>query len=154
MKKIISLCIVMCCLFSITGCSYSKDEIVDKFNQVLQELGDDTLTRDRDLQGEREFGEDSYVGTYRADYDSFTGEEKLFGGTSLERTSGNEIHISCDLDIAGGKAKLLLLTGDEEPQILCDTSTSYSDTLELPSASNYIIIQTENFTGSVDLTVE
>ena len=127
---------------------------MDKFNQVLQELGDDTLTRDRDLQGEREFGEDSYVGTYRADYASCTREERLFGGTSLERTSGNEIHISCDLDIAGGTAKLLLLTGDEEPQILCDTSTSYSDTLELPSASNYIIIQTENFTGSVDLTVE
>ena len=154
MKKIISLCIVICCLFSITGCSYSKDEIIDKFNQVLQAVGDDTLTRDRDLQGDRVFGEDNYVGTYQADYDSFTGEEKLFGGTSLERTSGNEIHISCELDITGGKAKLLLQTGDEDPQILCDTSTTYSNTLELPSASNYNFLQTENFTGSVDLTVE
>lgn len=152
MKKFILLCLALSCLLILSGCS--KDEIVENYNQVLQEIGDNALSRDKELQGTRKFGEDSYIGTYQADYDNFTGEERLFGGTSLERASGNEICISCDLDMEAGKAKLCLLTGNEEPQILCDTSTSYSNTLELPSASNYIILQTENFTGSIDLTVK
>ena len=50
-------------------------------------------------------------------------------------------YISCDLQIADGTVKLLLQTGDSDPQILFDEDSSYSDTIELPAASNYIVIE-------------
>ena len=96
--------------------------------------GDSGLTKDKELQGKRKFGTDSYVGTYEADYDSFSGEEVLFGGTALERDTGNEIEISCDTNITDGTLKLILKTGSDDPQILFDTLQSYSETIELPSA--------------------
>ena len=124
MKKVISLFLIMCCLISMTACS--KDKIVEQYNQALQAVGDNGLTNNNELQGKRNLGADSYVGTYEADYENFSGKETLFGGTALER----------------------------EPEVLCDTENSYSATLELPSASNYIIVEAENFTGSLDLTIE
>ena len=96
----------------------------------------------------------SYVGTYEADYENFSGKETLFGGTALERDDGNKIKISCKIDTASGALKLILQTGANEPEVLCDTESSYSATIELPSASNYIIVEAENFTGSLDLTIE
>ena len=63
-------------------------------------------------------------------------------------------YISCDLQIADGTVKLLLQTGDSDPQILFDEDSSYSDTIELPAASNYIVIESENFTGTVNREYE
>ena len=71
------------------GCS--KEEIINGYNQILQEVGDDVLTADRKLQGERSFGVDSYVGEYEADYEEFDKEEVLFGNTSLNRAAGDTI---------------------------------------------------------------
>lgn len=135
-----------------TACS--KDEIVEQYNQALQAVGDNGLTNNNDLQGRRNLGADSYVGTYEADYENFSGEEVLFGGTALERDDGNEIKISCNMDKTSGTLKLILQTGTNDPEVLCDTETSYSETIDLPSASNYIIVEAENFTGSLDLTIE
>lgn len=152
MNKKIILFLVMCCLISMSGCS--KEEIVDHYNQVLQVAGDNGLTKDKELQGKRKLGTDSYVGTYKADYDGFSGEEVLFGGTALARDAGNKIEIACDTDITDGTLKLILKTGADDPKILCDTLQSYSDTIELPSASNYIVVEAENFTGSFSLTIQ
>lgn len=113
MKKFLALCLVLCCLFSMSACS--KDEIVERYNEALQAVGDNNLTSDRKLQGDREFGEDSYVGTYQSEYDDFSGKEIIFGGTSLERDSGNEVNISCNLNIEDGSIQLLLQTGDNDP---------------------------------------
>ena len=152
MRKVIALCLILCCMFSLCACS--KDEIVEQYNEALQAVGDNNLTNNKDLQVTRQLGEDSYVGTYQADYDDFTGKEIVFGGTSLERDAGNEINISCDLQITDGTVKLLLQTGDSDPQILSNEDGSYSDTIELPAASNYIVIESENFTGTVNLTIK
>lgn len=152
MKKVISLFLIMCCLISMTACS--KDEIVKQYNQALQAVGDNGLTNSNELQGKRNLGADSYVGTYEADYENFSGKETLFGGTALKRDDGNKIKISCKIDTASGTLKLILQTGADDPEVLCDTENSYSATLELPSASNYIIVEAENFTGSLDLTIE
>ena len=68
MRKIIPLFLIICCLISMTACS--KDEIVEQYNQALQAVGDNGLTNNNDLQGRRNLGADSYVGTYEADYEN------------------------------------------------------------------------------------
>ena len=128
MKKLIPLFLMLCCLVSVTACS--KDEIVSNYNQALQSIGDKGLTDDKDLQGKREFGIDSYV------------------------DNGNKIEISCDIAAQTGNLKLILQTGTDEPKILCDTESSYNDTIELPSASNYVLIEADNFTGSLKLKLK
>ena len=152
MKRIVPLFLIVCCLLSLTACS--KDEIIGHYNQALQAIGDDALTGSGELQGRRRQGADSYVGTYEAEYEDFSGREILFGGTALEREGGNEVSISCDIDGEDGELTLLLQTGAEEPVVLCGAGRSYSGTVELPPASNYIIVEAEGFTGSLNLTVE
>ena len=152
MRKIILLLLMMCCFISMTACS--KDEIIEQYNQALQALPDTGLTDKKELQGKRSPGTDSYVGTYEANYEDFSGEEVLFGGTALERDGGNEIEISCHMDTESGTLKLILQTGADEPEILCDTEDSYSGTIDLPSASNYITVEAENYTGTLELTVQ
>lgn len=152
MRKIAVLCLISICLISISACT--KKEIVNRYNQVLQDVGKSNLTSDKKLQGERKFGKDSYVGSYEADYKKYSGEEKIFGGTALERNTGNEISIDGNIRIEEGKIRLLLQTGDDDPKVLFEAQGSYSDTIELPSASNYITIQADNFTGVIDLNIK
>ena len=152
MKKAITFFLIACCLLPLAGCS--KDQVLGRYNEVLQAVGEATLTGSGDLQGERSFGADHYVGSYAADYEAFSGEEVLFGGTALEREGGNEITVSCQIESTDGSIRLIYQTGAEEPEILCDTAGMYTGTIQLPAASNYIIVEMENFTGSLDLTIE
>lgn len=151
-RKCLALCFVLCCLFSLAACT--KEEVTAQYNETLQAIGDENLTSDANLQGERRFGEDSYVGTYQAEYAGFTGEEIVFGGTAVEREAGNEVKLSCDLTLAEGTVQVLFQSGDNPPEVLCDTAGSHTATLPLPSGGNYLIVQAENATGSIRLTVE
>lgn len=153
MKKSIPFLTIACCfVFVLAGCT--KDEIIDGYNQTLQEVGDNALTRDSRLQGDRSFGSDSYVGNYSADYDDFTGTETLFGGTALERDDGNEIEVTCTLNITAGTAKVVFKSGTDAPQVLIESTGNYSETIELPSASNYIAVDASDFTGSIALKIK
>ncbi len=153
MKKIVYFFLIICCFaFIFTACT--KDEIPDHYNQALQEAGDESLTRDKELQGQRSFGEDSYVGSYSAEYEEFTGTETLFGGTALEREGGNEIKITCELKITSGTARLGLQSGTGRPQTMTESTGNYSETIKLPSASSYIILDGDGFTGSIELEIK
>ena len=135
-----------------TACS--KSQVLEDFDNVLQAVGSAVLTDSGDLQGRRRFGADSYVGSYEAGYESFSGWEVLFGGTGLGRELGNEIRISGTLRTKGGTLRLMLQSGADEPVVLCDAAGPFSATVELPPASNYIFVTAEGFTGSLDLTIE
>ena len=141
MRKCLAIGLLFCALCALAGCS--DEEVVTQFNEVLQAAGEKVLTSEADLQGTRTFGEDGYVGTYQAQYDGFT-----------ERDAGNEVTLSCTLTLAEGTAQVLFQSGDHPPEVLCDTAGSHSATLSLPSGGNYIIVQAENATGSIQLTVE
>ena len=100
MKKAITFFLIACCLLPLAGCS--KDQVLGRYNEILQAAGEATLTGSGDLEGERSFGADHYVGSYAADYEGFSGEEVLFGGTALEREGGDEITVSCQIESTDG----------------------------------------------------
>jgi len=149
MKKIMLLFMTVILLSCLFGCS--KDEILDNYNSVLQTTGDIQLTRDASLVGKREYGVDHYTGNYKADYEKFSGEEILFGGTSIEREAGKKITLSCDLEIKEGVAQLLLISRSDKPKILYEVSGTYEEVITLPDGGNYIGVYGENFTGSIIL---
>lgn len=150
--NIIMSFIVICCIISLGACT--KDKIIDSYNNTLQAFSKIGLTSSRRLQGRRKFSDDTYVGTYKAKYESYTGVEYLFGGTALERNNGNNIVINCTLTNESGNAKLFFKSGSEEKQILLENDGEYSEEIELPAASNYIGIECDNFKGSIDINIE
>uniref|UniRef100_UPI003FEFAD7C hypothetical protein n=1 Tax=Dysosmobacter welbionis TaxID=2093857 RepID=UPI003FEFAD7C len=97
---------------------------------------------------------DDYTGSYTADYEDFSDTEYLFGGTSIKREAGKELSIDCALEVTDGTAKVFWISGADEAVTLLETTGTYSDTITLPEGGNYIGIECENFTGSIELNME
>lgn len=154
MKKqlFISAAIVLLTVGLFAGCT--KDEILGTYNHAIQAAGDAQLTSSWSLEGKRKYGVDHYTGTYTADDEDFSGTEYLFGGTSIEREAGNEIEITCNLNITEGTAKLVSQSGADDPQTLIESTGEYSETIELPPAGNYIVVEGNGFTGSIELEIK
>lgn len=54
----------LCLAFAVTGCSGDnlKDSVINGFNDMLQHFSKYALTDEKDLQGDKTKGEDTYTG--------------------------------------------------------------------------------------------
>lgn len=158
-KVIISLILVLCLTFCVAGCSSNhdegslKDNLIDGWDNWLQSFSKHALTKEKNLQGEKDKGDDAYTGTYTATYDEFNGKEFIFGGTALERGNGNQLTVTYTITIDEGTAELYWIAGGDEYTIANDNS---EDTKEytISSGDNYIVLKGEDFSGTLTLTVE
>ncbi|MDO5400755.1 MAG: hypothetical protein Q4F17_07235 [Eubacteriales bacterium] len=153
MKKVsvfLSLILIGC--FLLSGCT--KDEILDYYNHVVQSAGSVELTGKFSLNGKKENGMDDYTGTYKADYEHFSGTEYVFGGTSIKREAGKEISVTCTLEVFSGAAKVFWISGDNAAVPFIETTGTFSTTMTLPDGGNYIGIEGEDFTGRLELKIE
>lgn len=73
-----------------------------------------SINSDKDLQGDRTLGGDTYTGSYTTEYEDFIGEEYLFGGTGLDRKDGNEITVAFNLTITSDTAELCWISHEDE----------------------------------------
>ena len=128
-KSLVALSLALCMVLCFAGCSSNNDEgslkdnLVNGFNNWLESFSKHTVTKDKNLQGERENDIDEYTGSYTASYDGFNGEEFIFGGTALERDNGSNLEATYSLTITSGKATLYWLSSGEE-HIICLLYTS------------------------------
>ena len=153
MKKVVlTLCLIILGASVLSGCT--KDEVLDQYNNIVQSAGSIALTGNSSLQGTKEKGIDDYTGTYTADYENFSDTEYLFGGTSIKREAGKELSIDCTLEVTEGTAKVFWISGSDEAVTLIEATGTYSDTITLPDGGNYIGIECESFTGSIELNIE
>ena len=119
-KIALSLMLVLCLTFCVAGCSSNhdkgnlKDNLIDGWNSWMQSFSKHALTKEKDLQGEKEKGDDAYTGSYTATYDGFNGKELIFGGTALERENGNHLKVTYTLTIEKGTAELYWIAGNDE----------------------------------------
>ena len=144
-KIVLSLCLILLGASVLSGCT--KDEVLDQYNNIVQSAGSIALTGNSSLQGTKEKGIDDYTGSYTANYEDFSDTEYLFGGTSIKREAGKDLSIDCALEVTEGTAKVFWISGADEAVTLIETTGTYSDTITLPDAGNYIGIECENFTG-------
>ncbi len=178
MKKYFGIiCVLLCCILPLSGCNNiykalsdgtekilntasdavgdkPKEAILDALESFNESAGSTLLTKDKALQGERNYGEDDYTGAYTADYDKFSGTEILFGGTTIERENGNILSINCSIKIESGKAIIFQRSGNNDPVVILDADDDYSGTIEVGNGGNYIGVYTENFTGSIAISIE
>ena len=158
-KTVLSFILAVCLIFSFAGCSSEhdkgslKDNLIDGWDNWMQSFSKHALTKDKDLQGERTKGSDTYTGTYTATYDGFNGKEFIFGGTALERKNGNRLQVTYKLTVEDGSAELNRIAGNDEYSI---ANSNSKDTIiyTISSGDNYIVVKGDNFRGSLELTVK
>lgn len=126
---------------------------VNGWDRWIQSFSKHVLTKEKDLQGEKDEGVDSYTGTYTATYDGFNGKEFIFGGTALERENGNQLQVTYKLTIEDGSAELNWIAGSDEYSVANGDSEDTKEYTVL-SGDNYIVLKGENFSGSLELTVK
>ena len=131
-----------------------KNALLDAYDSLVDAAGSWALTPEGSLQGERVPGEDDYTGIYAADYEDFSGTELLFGGTTLDRESGDTVEVTCSLAIEEGEAAVFLRSGSEGPVILLSESGDYSGTIEVGGGSVYLDVWAEGVTGSVSIQLQ
>ena len=149
MKKFIIVIFVIICTIFLTGCS--KDRVIKIFDDASKKFGDEILTKDNDLIGKRSFGIDHYTGTYVSSYENITKKETIFGGTTLNRDEDN-IHIKIYLEKVSGEITIKMNLNEEE-KILTKDSGLYEFDFNVKSGSNYFVIDTNDFTGNVDVLI-
>ena len=156
MKRILTVSLLsLCLIFTITGCSGDnvKDNVINGFNDMLQYFSKYALTDEKDLQGDKTKGEDTYTGSYHAEYDDFNGTEYIFGGTGLERKNGNDLTVIYELTVDSGTVKFYWRDKNEE-KIIADTSDTGTYSVTLEEGDNYLSLEGDNFCGSLQVTVE
>lgn len=155
MRRVISALLVAAFILGTSAlCGCSKDSVIGMFNSIIMTLGDDSLTKNADLTGVRTFGKDTYTGTYEVICENSSFRERLFGNTSVEREDGYTLHITADFAGDEGNAALYLKEGFEEEQQLFSGSGVYEQKLEIGPGSDYLILETDHFTGKISLAVE
>ena len=156
MKRIlIASLLSLCLVFTITGCSGNnvKDNVINGFNDMLQHFSKYAITDEKDLQGDKTKGEDTYTGSYVADYEDFNGEEYIFGGTALERDKGSDLTVTYELTVDSGTVKLYWRDKEEE-KIIADASDTGTYSVTLEEGDNYLTLEGDDFCGSLQVVVE
>ena len=144
------ICIALIAL-GLGGCRFTKDGVLSAYESVVQFAGQFGLTPAIQLKGVRAFGEDHFQGTYRAEYENFSGTEYLFGGTS---TREHPVQLAFSLDAQGGGGTLFLMSGARKLEVLLDAQGRYEKTLTLPSGSSYIGFTGKGLTGMLEMHLE
>ena len=74
---------------------------------------------------------------------------------SIKREAGKDLSIDCALEVTDGTAKVFWISGaDEEVTLTLKQPEHIVIQLHYPEGGNYIGIECENFTGSIELNME
>lgn len=115
----------------------------------LKEDGMSRVTDDRNLTGERIYGEDAYTGRYLAECSGDTGKDVVFGGVSPQ---GRRLHLCGYVFVCSGEAAVRIRMNGKEEELKPDEDGFFEKILNLEGGPNYIEVQYRNFEGTVELT--
>ena len=141
-------------LLGLTGCrlNYMEPEEMQEFlDGVAENIGEGQITDDEDLIGTRVLTDnaDSYAGKYTSECKSMAGRDVVFGGASIHN---RELLLSGTIKTESGKAAIRIRLNDEAFELDPDTDGCFETTLKLDSGGNYIMVDYEDFSGSVELS--
>lgn len=149
MKKSFVCCLILMMLFSLTACRSNymdSDEIQAFFSNFAEDFGSSQITDDK-LIGQR-VTDDAYTGTYQSNCSGNTGRDVIFGGSSVEERTQ---YISGVVKAEYGSATVRIRLNDEVIELTPDEAGYFETKLSLVSGGNYIMVQYEDFTGTVEL---
>lgn len=156
MKKKTAI-IILCSLSVIfAGCSINKNQLINKYNDILNLIGKKFLTSDEDLMGERIFYVDTNTGKYTSLYKDENIKEVIFGSVEVNRKTKN-INIEYKADIKKGKAKIII-KNDSKTRIIASFDIEGPESggrdLTLTDGEYYLSIIGEDFSGEIEITAK
>ena len=153
MRKAISLALVLCAVvYQLTGCRalpVGQEGLLGLADDLAGRLGASQITGDGNLIGERLLGEDAYTGRYLAECAGDTGKDVVFGGASLEE---RKLYVCGCILAESGKAVIRIRMNEDVTELEPDDDGFFETKLSLGSGGNYIMVQYQDFTGTVELT--
>lgn len=154
MQKFIFIGFICFFSFSITACKFNymePDEIHNFLEEIVSDIGSYQLTDDEDLFGTRKQGSDFYSGIYTADCNSSTGRDVIFGGGSMEE---RELNCHGYIITKSGEATVRIRMNEEVIELKTDENGYFCTFLNLSSGGNYIMIDYDDFIGTVEIECE
>lgn len=156
MKKVIVGILIICVLGALWGCadrnnnSDDGNKVMEQLSEWTENLGKKQITKDSDLCGERilEQEGDYYSGSYNAQAEQMTGCEVVFGGAGMEERT---IICSGNIDRETGSIKIRVRMNEEVVYISPDENGHFKKEFPFESGGNYIMVDYEDFTGSIEL---
>lgn len=149
-----ALTLTLCLMLSFTGCRFNyedPEDMITAFDEWAGKLGQSQITGKNKLIGKRINGSDEYVGTYISDCDNDTGRDVIFGGASVKE---RKIKIYGMIRTNAGKATVRIRTNDDVTELTPDNDGVFETNLALTSGGNYIMVNYEDFSGTVELYSE
>lgn len=153
MKYVAVLICGLCMLFSLSACklNYEKpQEVFSKLDGIAAKIGQTQITEDDDLIGKRTC-EDAYTGRYDVKCNGETGRDVIFGGASI---NSRKLHVYGMLNTNSGTAVVRVRQNEDVTELEVQTDGSFEKDLTCSSGGNYIMVNYEDFCGTLELHVE
>lgn len=147
--------ILFCCILiavSTVALGILKPEtLIRGYSSVVEVIGKSQLTSNFSLIGERYDDKDDYTGGYKCSAENETGQDVVYGGCSLKAV---KLKISGEIDKKAGKIKIYTRNGKSIGEIAVDENGCFDEELEFDGGDNYIFVQYDKFSGSIDFKTE
>ena len=91
---------------------------------------------------------DCYSGSYNAQAEQMTGRDVVFGGAGMEERT---ISCSGNIDRESGSIKIRVRMNEEVVYISPNENGHFEKEFSFESGGNYIMVDYEDFTGSIEL---
>lgn len=154
MKKVMLIGFLFCLVMSLTACDL-KDMTPEDMHQTIDDVvgwfGSGQLSKDDELIGKRESDDDPFIGTYSAHLTGVTGRDVVFGGSSIFT---RVIRLDAQIKAEAGAAEVRVRMNDGVISLTPDADGRIVTVLHFVSGGNYIMVDYQAFTGTVELTCE
>lgn len=151
MKRILSLLLPFSLVFGFSACQkkpVDPQKIVNTYEKFIEACGRTQVSDDKKLVGKRTLKKDAYSGSYLATCQDKSGREVPFGGGSLKE---RKIQVHGTIQTQGGKCSVWVRLGEEKKELPLDENGNFHALLEMEGGGNYIILEYEDFKGTVKL---
>lgn len=135
--------VVLAAALTLTGCVGTRGD----FSSDVSRIG---VSASSSLIGQRQLADhDSYLGSYRADYRSFTGGEWPFGGTFRAHGERRVVGI---LQVDAGRGAVVVSVGGERHRLAVGGGR-FDERVDIPASSFYVGVEGDGLRGRLELSV-
>ena len=133
------------------GCSsFDVDRVLANWDGLTEWLGSSQFTREEKLIGLRAWSEERYTGCYHAQPEMASGRDVIFGGASIHQ---RQLKLTVESAVQTGSVTLRIRMGEQVQEYpLADGVWELPLTFD--GGGNYVMLDYEQFTGSVTLYSE
>lgn len=159
-RKIFVVMLIALAVLSCTACS-GLDTLSDNLKGGVEQLGNDVaigksnalITPYQSFDGSRTSDNTAFRATYDAAVTGFNGQDILVANSDLKEKDCRELVIDYDFISSSGSCQLIYISPDLEETVLAEYGNG-SVRVQLQAGANYIGISGDDYSGSIQITVE